>query len=108
MCENCQHTGPWNVLENYIEEKKSSRENKTSEVWKLIHKEEDYTSRWNDLKNSSGNVANIPAEEYKNLQKKFSLPVIICLFSKFKHFSNNYLFYLLLLFHYISFMSSEP
>lgn len=76
MCENCQHTGPWNVLENYIEEKKSSRENKTSEVWKLIHKEEDYTSRWNDLKNSSGNVANIPAEEYKNLQKKFSLPNI--------------------------------
>ncbi|XP_051162071.1 mitochondrial DNA helicase [Leptopilina boulardi] len=77
ICENCEHTGSWNILEKFIVQKKSSRAIKAlSEIRKLIQKEEDYFNQWNDLKNNSENVADITINEYEKLRKTFSFPNI--------------------------------
>lgn len=77
ICENCQHTGSWSILEKFIIQKRTSRAIKALlEVRKSIHKEEDCSCQWNDVKNSSENVADIPVDEYERLRKTFSFPNI--------------------------------
>ncbi|XP_012532524.1 twinkle protein, mitochondrial isoform X2 [Monomorium pharaonis] len=79
ICDKCSSKGEWNILEKFLSLTKSNKTNMQEELETLRKKVQvykDYASKWNYIKKSNHQIADLSSESYERVLNIFSLPRI--------------------------------
>ena len=77
VCEHCKRIGPWDLLERFIEPKKTKKASEEiKQLKKSIKTLPDFSKQWDEVKKTSESVDKMTSETYSHIMEKFSLSVI--------------------------------
>lgn len=77
MCDKCEATGSWDILEKFLSMQKSNKDLKEHNILKTDYPlKKSFSETWKCVTNDCQSIKDLPTEEYNILLDRFSLPVI--------------------------------
>ncbi|KAK0180698.1 hypothetical protein PV327_003055 [Microctonus hyperodae] len=75
ICEECRHTGSWDILERFFTSKpKSSQE--LERIKDTLQFKNDFTTEWETVKKNSQSIDDLSKQTYDDLIRNYALPTV--------------------------------